>query len=496
MRKVSAPFNLHPELGGAGYGVGKEGSAGGCARGEGCPTQLPGRYGGSEKPPVERGQLIASCRGCVNAGEITLCSFFVSPPSSPRLFPSPPLPLSSIKLKQSNFGTGGLILALLRAQVVDPQIQTSSAQPEPRPHIPSFPLPRPPHSCSPAMYSTHRPPNDPDSFLFDLDEHYEQPTVFDNNIFADWLSEDPVTHATSQAQSISIPSHSPIVPPSSSVALASSLAFPQPTPLSTSPFTYNPLRQEFFDTQYSRSSDDVSSYDNQFLSAYSHNLPAPVWAANLWDNQTDGSIIHGEQFSFQPPATGAFDPSFVLSRESSPNDVLDAPPSPSSATRAQPYPVGRQGVQADHTAFLPSAPPTIIPLSEPYYRSPTPSRSYSRRAQSVTSDESARDRDATIRRLSKRSQQSRGEFRSTPDKFSSETPSCMSRFICPIYTRNTDPPLSTTEVYVQATQAGPFRLAALLYRLDSEVSCQEHQEAQCRTGCEGGWTGLRKPQCR
>ena len=355
---------------------------------------------------------------------------------------------------------------------IKPRLVASVLSPFPRFQIPSFPLPRPPHSCSPAMYSTHRHPNDSDSFLFDLDEQCKQSTVFDSNLFADWLIEDPATHATSQAQSISIPFHPSIVPPSPSVASTSSLGSPQSTSLSTSPPTYNPLQQEFFDTpQYSGSSDDVS-YDNQFLSAYPHNyLPAPVWAANLWDNQTDGTIIHGEQF-FQPPATGAIDPSFVHSRESSPNDVFDAPPSPLfinphnfstsptlsaaetatsptfSATRAQPYPVGRQRAQADHTAFLStSAPSAITPLS--YHRSPRLSRSYSRRAQSVTSDESAGDRDATIRRLPKRSQQSHDESRSTPDKSSSETPSCMSRLFVPS--------ISVTLILLSAPQKSMLR---------------------------------------
>jgi len=73
--------------------------------------------------------------------------------------------------------------------------------------------------------------------------------------------------------------------------------------------------------------------------------------------------------------------------------------------------------------------------------------------------------------------------------------SCMSCFICPIYIHNTDPPLSTTEVYAQATKAGPFRLAALLYRFYSEGSGQHHQEAQCGPGGKGGRTRVCKPQC-
>ena len=42
--------------------------------------------------------------------------------------------------------------------------------------------------------------------------------------------------------------------------------------------------------------------------------------------------------------------------------------------------------------------------------------------------------------------------------------------------------LSATEVHAQATQVGPFRLAALLYRFHSEGSGQHHQEAQRRPG--------------
>jgi len=55
---------------------------------------------------------------------------------------------------------------------------------------------------------------------------------------------------------------------------------------------------------------------------------------------------------------------------------------------------------------------------------------------------------------------------------------------------------SATEVYAQATQVGPFRLAALLYRFHSEGSGQHHQEAQRRPGGQGGWTRIRKPQRR
>lgn len=297
-----------------------------------------------------------------------------------------------------------------------------------------------------AMYSAHnRLSNDTDNFLFDLDEHSKQSTMFDNNIFAEWLIDDQATHATSPGQPISIPFHPSIVPSSPSVASSSSLGSPLSTSLSTSPPAYNNLQQEFFDPpQYSGSTDDVSSYDNQFLTAYPHNyLPAPVWAANLWDNSTTGNVITGEQFPVQPvAATTTIDPSFVHSRESSPNDVFDSPPSPLfinphnfstsptlaaaeatfsapiSATRPQPYPTRRRS-QADHAAFLStSAPSAITHLSS--NRPPRLSRSYTRRAQSVASDESAGDPDATIRRSPKRSQQPRDESRSTPDRSSSE----------------------------------------------------------------------------
>jgi hypothetical protein len=310
-----------------------------------------------------------------------------------------------------------------------------------------------------------------------------------------------------------------MVPSSPSVASSSSLGSPLSTSLPTSPPTYHPLQHEFFDApQYSGSSDDVSSYDSQFLAAYPHNyLPPPVWAASLWDNSTTGPMIPGEQFHVQMAATTTIDPAFVHSRESSPNDVFDSPPSPLvinphnfstsptlaaaetvapltiSATRPQPYPIGRRRAQADHTAFLStSAPSAITPLS--YHRSPRLSRSYTRRAQSVASDESAGDRDATIRRLPKRSYD---ESRSTPDKSLNETPSSVSPFHClSISVSLIHLSLSIAEVHAQTSEACSFRVAALLYRFHSEGSGQHHQEAQRCPGCQGGRPRVCKPQRR
>ena len=336
---------------------------------------------------------------------------------------------------------------------INPRLVASVLAPFPRIRLPPIPSPPLLPTYRSAMYSTQsRALNETDNFLFDLDEQCKQSTVFDSNIFADWLIEDPAAHATSPVHPISIPFPPPNVPPSPSVASSSSLGSPLSTSSSTSPPTYNALQHEFFEgPQYSGSADDVSSYDNQFLAAYPHHyLQPPVWAANLWDNSTAGPMITGEQFPVQT-AANTIDPSFVHSRESSPNDVFDSPPSPLfinphnfstsptlaaaetinpptvSATRPQPYPVGRRRAQADHTAFLSSsAPSAITPLS--YHRSPRLSRTYTRRAQSVASDESAGDRDATIRRLPKRSQQSQDGSRSTPDKLSNETPSRLSLF--------------------------------------------------------------------
>jgi hypothetical protein len=328
---------------------------------------------------------------------------------------------------------------------IKPRLVASVLSPFPRFRVSFFPSPPSRPLGHTAMYSAHnRLSNDTDNFLFDLDEQSKQPTMFDNTIFAEWLIDDQATHATSTAQPISIPFHPSIVPSSPSVASSSSLGSPLSTSLSTSPPAYNNLQQEFFDApQYSGSTDDVSSYDSQFLAAYPHSyLQAPVWATNLWDHSTSGNMITGDQFPVQTAATTTIDPSFVHSRESSPNDVFDSPPSPLfinphnfstsptlaaaeatftapiSATRPQPYPTRRRS-QADQAAFLStSAPSVITPLSS--NRPPRLSRSYTRRAQSVASDESAGDPDATIRRSPKRSQPSRDESRSTPDKSSSE----------------------------------------------------------------------------
>lgn len=330
--------------------------------------------------------------------------------------------------------------------LIKPRLVASVLSPFPRFRASFFPSP-PSRSCgTTVMFSAHsRPANDTDNFLFDLDEQSKQSTMFDTNIFAEWLIDDQPTHATSPAQPISIPFHPAIVPSSPSVASSSSLGSPLSTSLSTSPPAYNNLQQEFFDPpQYSGSTDDVSSYDTQFLAPYPHGyLQAPVWATNLWDNSTNGNIIPREQLPVQTSATTTIDPSFVHSRESSPNGLFDSPPSPLfinphnfstsptlaaaeatafslpiSTTRPQPYPTRRRS-QADHAAFLStSAPSAITPLSSS--RPPRLSRSYTRRAQSVASDESTGDPDATIRRSPKRSQQSRDESRSTPDKSSSE----------------------------------------------------------------------------
>lgn len=326
---------------------------------------------------------------------------------------------------------------------IKPRLVASVLSPFPRFRVSFFPSPPSRPFGRAVMYSAHnRLSTDSDNFLFDLDEHSKQSTMFDNNIFADWLIDDQATHAASPVQPISIPFHPSIVPSSPSVASSSSLGSPLSTSLSTSPPAYNNLQQEFFDTpQYSGSTDDVSSYDSHFLAPYPHGyLQAPVWAANLWDNSTTGNVITGEQFPVQTAATTTIDPSFVHSRESSPNGVFDSPPSPlfinphnfstsptlaaaeatyTASTRPQPYPTRRRS-QADHVAFLStSAPSAITPLSS--NRPPRLSRSYTRRAQSVASDESTGDPDATIRRSPKRSQQSRDESRSTPDKPFSET---------------------------------------------------------------------------
>lgn len=312
------------------------------------------------------------------------------------------------------------------------------------PRIRAYSFPSRPSPLRFAMYSPHSGlTNDSDNFLFEYNEQSKQSTMFDHINFADWLTDDQATHATSPVQPIAIPFPS-VVPSSPSVASSSSLGSPHSTSLSTSPPTYNAIQQEFFDaSQYSGSTDDIPSYDNQFLGVYPHGyVPAPVWAANLWDNSTTGNMITGEQFPVQTAAT-TIDPSFVHSRESSPNDVFDSPPSPlfinprnfstsptlaaaetaipapTSMTRPQPYPTRRRS-QADHVSFLSaSAPSAITPLSS--NRPPRLSRSYTRRAQSVASDESTGDPDATIRRLPKRSLQSHDESRSTPDKSSSET---------------------------------------------------------------------------
>lgn len=332
---------------------------------------------------------------------------------------------------------------------INPRLVASVLSPFPRIRPPLFPSPPFLSFTRSAMYSAHnRLSNETDSFFFDLDEQCKQSTVFDHNIFADWLIEDPTVHATSPVQSISIPFHPSIVPPSPSAASSSSLGSPLSTSLSTSPPTYSTLQHDFFEApQHSGSSEDVSAYDNQFLTAYPHNyLQPPVWAAHLWDNPTAGTMINEEQFHVQTATNIAIDPSFVHSRESSPNDVFDSPPSPLfinphnfstsptlaaaenimqstvSGTRPQPYPISRRRPHADHAAFLStSAPSAITPLS--YHRSPRLSRAYTRRAQSVASDESAGDPDATIRRLPKRSQQSQDESRSIRDKLSNESAS-------------------------------------------------------------------------
>jgi hypothetical protein len=329
---------------------------------------------------------------------------------------------------------------------IRPRPLTSVLSSFPRTRVYSFPSRPFATLVRSAMYSPHNGlSHDADNLFFELTEQSKQSNMFETINFADWLADEQATHATSPGQPIAIPFHSSLVPSSPSVASSSSLGSPHSTSLSTSPPTYNAIQQEFFDApQYSGSTEDISSYDNQFLAAYPHGyLQAPVWAANLWDNSSTGNMITGEQFPVQTAATTTIDPSFVHSRESSPNDVFDSPPSPlfinphnfstsptlaaaeaiipipTSTTRPQPYPT-RQRSQADHVAFLSSsAPSAITPLS--CSRSPRLSRSYTRRAQSVASDESTGDPDATIRRLPKRSMQSPDESRSTPDKSSSET---------------------------------------------------------------------------
>ena len=148
---------------------------------------------------------------------------------------------------------------------------------------------------------------------------------------------------------------------------------------------------------------------------------------------------------------------------------------------------------------------TVIELGEPeiegsalsYHGPRRLSRSYTRRARSVASDEGTGDRDATIRRQPKHSQQSSDEAHSTPDMSSSETPPCVSPFIYPIRV----PMLillspSPAEVHAQTTEAGSFRMATLLYRFHSEGSGQHYREAQRRTGGQGGRSRICKPQRR
>ena len=85
---------------------------------------------------------------------------------------------------------------------------------------------------SPAMYSAHGNPNYSDNFLFDLDEQSKKftifdTTIFDSNIFSDWIMDGPDTTSPT--------SHPHITPPGPSFASSSSsFGFPQSTSLSTS----------------------------------------------------------------------------------------------------------------------------------------------------------------------------------------------------------------------------------------------------------------------
>jgi len=56
--------------------------------------------------------------------------------------------------------------------------------------------------------------------------------------------------------------------------------------------------------------------------------------------------------------------------------------------------------------------------------------------------------------------------------------------------------LSPAEVHAQITEAGSFRMATLLYRFHSEGSGQHYQEAQRRTGSQGGRSRICEPQRR
>ena len=173
-------------------------------------------------------------------------------------------------------------------------------------------------------YTRSRLSNEADNFLFDLDEQCKQSTVFDNNIFSDWLTDDPATHATSSAELTSILFQPPMAPLSPSVVSSSSLGSPLSTSLSTSPPACNALQQETFEApQYSGSTEEVSSYDNKLLTAYPHSYrQLPVWAASLWENSSAGSFMTDERFPVKTAANTTIDPPFARSRESLPNDVF------------------------------------------------------------------------------------------------------------------------------------------------------------------------------
>ena len=275
---------------------------------------------------------------------------------------------------------------------------------------------------------------------FDLDQQLERPTVVNDDIFADWLIDEQATQATSPGQSTILPFITPSSPSIASSSLSSQfstiLESMTPDHKALLEFLHGPL-------QHHGSTGGVSFYDDQLSDIPTDSyLQAPAWTTNLWGNSAIGDTITDVQFPAQAATTATMGPLYAHPRESSPYNMFGSPSSPlfidpydfsssptlvdaenpvSTPTLAMcphPYPT-RRLLQAGLSPFLStSAPSAITPLSP--IRSPGPSRSHTRRAQPVASDEGTGDPDITIQGIPERSQRSRDKSRSTSERYLNE----------------------------------------------------------------------------
>jgi hypothetical protein len=200
--------------------------------------------------------------------------------------------------------------------------------------------------------------------------------------------------------------------------------------------------------------EDTKSFP-AFDNACESSLQPPVWASQLWD--TPSRSHSGSPASPRsPPHSPLSKSSYALKRQS-----LDARTRKSSLGQV----------------FQSSSAPSPV-----QYRAPNLARPYSRRAESVSVSD---DRDATVRRKKRlTSPEASGPTETASD-------SCTFSYHISTVFIYRHKQFSAIQVPPTTAEACTLCLAVVFYRLDLQASSDQHSEAECRTGSQGGWSRIR-----